>query len=224
MKGKVIAWKGEKGFGFIAAEGRDKQVFFHISSLKKAERAPLVGDSVVFEIAQDSQGRLRATHVLLEENVALAPHSKKKALILTKPLQKDALDYFAYGVLLLLPLIALWLFSNTGALASISIPAGIFLVIALALACRQKKPKNKLYSCAKCRTTASHDARTVQALNRGFIRLYCGQCHQAWLKNKLTSSAPISSNTGGQPGCLRAFLIMAAIPVVAITGMVSGLV
>jgi len=32
MKGKIVSWKDDKGFGFITPEGKSEQVFFHISS------------------------------------------------------------------------------------------------------------------------------------------------------------------------------------------------
>ena len=49
MKGKIVSWKDDKGFGFISPEGKNEQVFFHISSVKKAIRKPEVGDAVIFE-------------------------------------------------------------------------------------------------------------------------------------------------------------------------------
>ena len=55
MKGKIVSWKDDKGFGFITPEGKSEQVFFHISSVKKAARKPEVGDVVIFEAAKDSK-------------------------------------------------------------------------------------------------------------------------------------------------------------------------
>ncbi|TVT48787.1 MAG: cold shock domain-containing protein [Denitromonas halophila] len=97
MKGKIVSWKDDKGFGFISPEGKNEQVFFHISSVKKATRKPEVGDIVIFEVTKDSQGRLKATHVLLE-GVSLANSGSSKKII-TEPVKKDALDYFAYFIL-----------------------------------------------------------------------------------------------------------------------------
>src|SRR5690606_23022714 len=113
MKGKIISWKDDKGFGFISPEGKNEQVFFHISSVKKAIRKPEVGDIVIFEVAKDSQGRLKATHVLLE-GVSLSNSGNSKRII-TEPVKKDALDYFAYFALAVLIAISLGLFIKTGA-------------------------------------------------------------------------------------------------------------
>lgn len=91
MKGKIVSWKDDKGFGFISPEGENEQVFFHISSIKKATRKAEIGDVVIFEVAKDSQGRLKATHVLLE-GVSLA-HPRGSNKIVTEPVKKDALDF-----------------------------------------------------------------------------------------------------------------------------------
>ena len=105
MKGKIIAWKDDKGFGFITPEGKNEQVFFHVSSVKKAIRKPEVGDVVIFEVVKDSQGRLKATHVLLEGVSISNPGTFKR--IVTEPVKKDALDYFSYFVLAVLLAISL---------------------------------------------------------------------------------------------------------------------
>ncbi len=86
MKGKIVSWKDDKGFGFISPEGKNEQVFFHISSVKKATRKPEVGDAVIFEVAKDSQGRLKATHVLLE-GVSLSNSGNSKRII-TEPVKQ----------------------------------------------------------------------------------------------------------------------------------------
>ena len=133
MKGKIVSWKDDKGFGFISPEGKSEQVFFHISSVKKATRKPEVGDVVIFEVAKDSQGRLKATHVLLE-GVSLSNSGNSKRII-TEPVKKDALDYFAYFALVVLLAISLGLFIKTGAPESA-------LVLNYALKLRPNNPLN----------------------------------------------------------------------------------
>ena len=66
MRGKVVSWNDDRGFGFIQPEDRSEQVFFHISSVKKAARRPQTGDSVEFDSTRDASGRLKARAVLLE--------------------------------------------------------------------------------------------------------------------------------------------------------------
>lgn len=53
----------DKGFGFIAPEGQDKDVFFHQSALVDVNFDDLkVGDAVTFETEQSEKGP-RATNV-----------------------------------------------------------------------------------------------------------------------------------------------------------------
>ncbi len=47
----------DRGFGFITAEGQEKEVFFHSTSLTGVTFDDLkVGDSVTFEIEQSEKG------------------------------------------------------------------------------------------------------------------------------------------------------------------------
>ncbi len=55
----------EKGFGFIAAEGLEKEIFFHSSALVDVSYDELnVGDTVSFE-TEDSDKGPRAVNVTL---------------------------------------------------------------------------------------------------------------------------------------------------------------
>jgi CspA family cold shock protein len=62
-RGKVKAYKADKGFGFIIDELDRTEHFFHISAVRGQEiLAP--GDLVTFEIAQDRRsGKMRAEDV-----------------------------------------------------------------------------------------------------------------------------------------------------------------
>ena len=223
MKGKVVSWKEDKGFGFINPENKSKQVFFHISSVKKAVRKPEVGDLVTFEVAKDSQGRLKATHVLLE-GVSLSQSGSSKRIV-TEPVKKDALDYSTYFVLPILISVSLGLLLKTGALESALVPGAAFLLVIFWISNRKKQPSNKLFSCSKCRAVSSHDKRTVQAWNRGMNRLYCKSCHQAWLREQPREQQEHrSSYSSSNSGCLGLFLVMAFVPVICIIGAVTWFV
>jgi cold shock CspA family protein len=223
MKGKVISWKDDKGFGFINPEGKSDQVFFHVSSVKKATRKPEVGDVVFFEMAKDSQGRLKATHVLLE-GVSLA-NSRNSTRIFTEAVKKDALDYFAFFILAVLFAISLGLFIKTGAPKSSLVPGAIFLVVLFMISNRKKQPANKFFSCSKCRVVASHDERTVLAWNRGLKRLYCKSCHQAWLLEQPKGQhVSRSSSASSSSGCLGLFMVIASVPIICIVSTVTWIV
>jgi len=220
MKGKIVSWKDDKGFGFISPEGKNEQIFFHISSVKKATRKPEVGDVIIFEVAKDSQGRLKATHVLLE-GVSLANSGNSKRIV-TEPVKKDALDYLAYFVLTALLAISLGLFIKTGAPESALVPSATFLIVMFFISSRKKQPANTLFSCSKCRVISNHDERTVLAWNRGFDRLYCKSCHLAWLREQPKKQQESrSSYASSKSGCLGLFLVIASVPVICIVGTVT---
>jgi len=61
QQGTINKWQDDKGFGFIGTEAGES-VFFHISEFR-AQRRPEIGESVVFTIGQDNQGRMRAKDV-----------------------------------------------------------------------------------------------------------------------------------------------------------------
>ncbi len=47
----------DKGFGFIAAEGQEKEIFFHSSALVGVSYNELnIGDTVSFEVEQSDKG------------------------------------------------------------------------------------------------------------------------------------------------------------------------
>ena len=65
QKGKLKRWNDDKGFGFIASEnGRD--IFIHISALKRMGRRPKVGDVITYQIHTDSDGKKRAVNAKIE--------------------------------------------------------------------------------------------------------------------------------------------------------------
>lgn len=223
MKGKIVSWKANKGFGFISPEGRSEQIFFHISNVKKATRKPEVGDVVIFEVAKDSQGRLKATHVLLD-GVSLSSSGGFKKII-TEPVKKDAIDYFAYFALVVLLAISLGVFIKTGVPESALVPGGFFLLVMFFISTRKKQPANKLFSCSKCRSVSSHDERTVLAWNKGLNRLYCKSCHQAWLREQPKEQQESRrSYSSSNSGCLGLFLVIASVPMICVAGAVTWFV
>lgn len=59
-KGRIINWKDDRGFGFIKPDDNGKEVFLHISALKKTVRLPKVGDKVLYEKVTEPDGKIRA--------------------------------------------------------------------------------------------------------------------------------------------------------------------
>lgn len=65
-KGQLTKWKDDKGFGFIKPEEGGKEVFLHISALKKANRRPKVGDTIFFEQVVEPDGKVRAAKASIQ--------------------------------------------------------------------------------------------------------------------------------------------------------------
>ena len=77
MKGKLKHWNEEKGFGFIGLEHQSKDIFIHISSLKKMSRRPLNGDIIIFEIHIDSNGKKRAVNCQIQGVAKKTQHKNR---------------------------------------------------------------------------------------------------------------------------------------------------
>ena len=58
LNGTVKFYNAPRGFGFIAPEGGDKDVFVHASALERSGMSSLQeGDKVSFELEDDNRGR-----------------------------------------------------------------------------------------------------------------------------------------------------------------------
>ena len=53
LKGRLIRWNNEKGFGFINSDSIKDDVFIHISDLKSMSRKLIVGDVIYFNFVND---------------------------------------------------------------------------------------------------------------------------------------------------------------------------
>ena len=85
MKGKLIRWNEERGFGFIESNDINNDIFIHISELKKMSRRPLVSDVIYFSLVKDKNGKLKAVNAKIEgvpikKLTAYAPKHKNSAL------------------------------------------------------------------------------------------------------------------------------------------------
>lgn len=64
--GTVKFFNPTKGFGFIAPEGGNKDVFVHISAVERAGLSTLnEGQKVSFELEQDKRGRESACNLVV---------------------------------------------------------------------------------------------------------------------------------------------------------------
>ena len=58
LQGKIKWYNGKKGYGFIEPESGDKDVFVHITALRRSSLPPLEeGTRLIFETEPDKRGR-----------------------------------------------------------------------------------------------------------------------------------------------------------------------
>lgn len=63
IEGKVKSYNAERGFGFIALEGGQPDLFFHIKDFPNKSIAPQAGEKLQFLIVED-QGKFKADHIV----------------------------------------------------------------------------------------------------------------------------------------------------------------
>ncbi len=63
FNGKLKKWNAERGFGFVVAEHGDQDIFVHVSAFPRDGQAPVVGESLSFEVEGGEDGRKRAVRV-----------------------------------------------------------------------------------------------------------------------------------------------------------------
>ncbi|MGL4579233.1 MAG: excalibur calcium-binding domain-containing protein [Shewanella xiamenensis] len=72
-RGILVRWNDEKGFGFIQPDKSGaRDVFIHISVLKKMARKPKVGDSILYQTEVQNDGKIKAVIASIEGVAVLA--------------------------------------------------------------------------------------------------------------------------------------------------------
>jgi uncharacterized membrane protein YsdA (DUF1294 family)/cold shock CspA family protein len=65
-QGKIVKWKDDRGFGFIAPDTGGPEIFVHEEALLKRSRRPRVGEIVTFEVVSTADGKTGAKRVLFQ--------------------------------------------------------------------------------------------------------------------------------------------------------------
>jgi len=76
IKGTIIKWNDDKGFGFITPNTTDKQVFIHISAFNNRSRRPEINQEVTYSLTTDKNGRTRAEKATLPGDKLPLPGDK----------------------------------------------------------------------------------------------------------------------------------------------------
>ena len=66
QKGNLKRWNDDKGFGFINSDGGKRDIFIHISALKRMSRRPVAGDIITYQVDTDNDGKQRAVNAKIE--------------------------------------------------------------------------------------------------------------------------------------------------------------
>jgi hypothetical protein len=69
---------------------------------------------------------------------------------------------------------------------------GVLVYIASAF----RGPREKSFTCRRCRRVAPHTQRTISVWRRGNRNIFCDSCHRQWLGRRQTVGA-----RGGGSGC-----------------------
>lgn len=79
FQGRITDWRDERGFGFITPDGGSDRVFFHIKSLARLSRRPVLNDRVLYTLQKDGKGRSRASNVEFVRKFT-SPASRRRSI------------------------------------------------------------------------------------------------------------------------------------------------
>lgn len=63
LKGTLVEWNDDRGFGFLEPAGGGERAFCHISQFARRAKRPTLGEPVTYELSRDERGQLRAAKI-----------------------------------------------------------------------------------------------------------------------------------------------------------------
>ncbi|MDP2870484.1 cold shock domain-containing protein [Methyloversatilis sp.] len=98
IKGRLAKWNDDRGFGFIEPTHGGDHVFVHISALPRDGRRPMNGETLLFEVQTDAQGRKRAVSVERPGRVVSPAHEARRPSSSRSP-ERQGTGLFGYLLL-----------------------------------------------------------------------------------------------------------------------------
>lgn len=138
-EGTLVAWKDDRGFGFIQPESGDKDVFIHVKAFQHVNYKPRIGDVVLYKTEIDDTGRIRAT----EAQVKGLKVVKRKAKKDKQKQNSDEIGYF-FTLIVCLPFVfSVYLAFDRQILLPLFVYTGMSLVSYFFYFIDKEKAKNK---------------------------------------------------------------------------------
>ncbi|OEU66335.1 MAG: hypothetical protein BA863_10650 [Desulfovibrio sp. S3730MH75] len=147
MKGKLIRWNEDRGFGFITTPDVKGDVFIHISELKMMSRRPIVNDIILFDVVYDKGKKSKAINASIEgvSSKSSKPYkgrSKRNSLL-------SAVLFFSF--LFICFFIAYKTYPSWSKNVAQALPVGMLEEDFSGFSCRGKQHCSQMSSCKEAR-------------------------------------------------------------------------
>jgi len=63
LKGKIISWNDDKGFGFVEPKGGGERAFVHVKAFTSRSRRPVNGDQIIYELVYENNNQYKADNI-----------------------------------------------------------------------------------------------------------------------------------------------------------------
>lgn len=110
MRGRIVEWRHERGFGFIEPDSGGQRVFFHISDLTRGMPRPAIGTAVRFDVGSSADGKARALQIRPDGFAAALRVLVSRRLILAAASLSVFPILWVLGLAGRLPLAVFWIY------------------------------------------------------------------------------------------------------------------
>jgi FtsZ-interacting cell division protein ZipA len=93
--------------------------------------------------------------------------------------------------------------------------AVLFVVVVSLALWPKRKPKEKYFTCARCKAVSLHSARSIEAWRNNKTSFYCSTCHKKWLNSQ---PQHVRHQPKQAAGCLSVIIVM-VLPALLIGGI-----